>query len=191
VDLKNYSPPSLTQVITGSILGFVFLILSFKVIFPDFPIVFLNIIPAALSMVDFVVHETGHIVFGFAGMFIAVLGGTLAQLFFPTICSWLSFRKKQWISLSFFQFWLGQSLIQISKYIGDAQSQKLKLFSPGSIFGGPEPIHDWHYLLTTTGLLRADRLLSIFVFTVGLCVLCASVAIMFAWAAGFRNKWFT
>jgi hypothetical protein len=179
--------PSSMQIITGYGLSLVFFLLSIQVIFPAIHVPIIGIIPSAMSMVDFVIHEAGHLIFNFAGVFIGILGGTIAQLFMPIFCIFLSFRKKRLISLSFFLFWLGQSLIQISKYVGDAHTQDLKLFSPGSVFGGPKPIHDWNYLLSTAGLLWMDQILSGFVFLLGLCALIGSIGLFIAWGAG--SKW--
>lgn len=178
--------PSMLQQIFGTGMGLVFLLLSIQVLFPGIQMPIISIIPGALSMVDFVIHEVGHLVFNNAGVFIGILGGTLAQLFIPIVCSFLSYQKKQWISFSCFQFWFGQSLMQISNYIGDARSRDLKLFSPGSVFGGVDPIHDWNYLLSKTGLLWADQILAGMVFILGLCVLVVSFSLMFVW--GIRNR---
>lgn len=168
--------PSSMQIVTGYGLSLVFLVLSIQVIFPAIQVPIIGIIPSAMSMVDFVIHEAGHLIFNFTGIFIGILGGTIAQLFIPIFCSFLSFRKKRWVSLSFFQFWLGQSLIQISRYVGDARAQDLQLFSPGSVFGGPKPIHDWNYLLSTIGLLWMDHILAVFIFLLGLCALIGLLA---------------
>jgi hypothetical protein len=186
--LTNQKPVnSAIQMIIGTSLGLLLLILSIQVLFPVVKIPFFGILPGALSMVDFVIHEAGHLIFSFLGQFIGVMGGTLAQLFFPTVCLLLSLRRRQWVSVSVFLFWLGQSLVQISKYVGDAQTQSLKLFSPGSLFGGPEPIHDWHFLLDKTGLLWADHMLSGMVFLCGLVFLLGSAGLLFAWGVGWKR----
>jgi hypothetical protein len=188
MNLKPFIGVPIVQVFAGMGLGMLFLILTVQVLFPNIQISFLGIIPGSLSMVDFVVHEAGHLMFGFLGQFISVLGGTLAQLFIPITCILLSFRKRQWVNLSIFLFWLGQSLVQISRYAWDARTQELKLFSPGLMFGGPAPLHDWHYLLDKTGLLWADHIIGGIIFTGGLFALLASAGLLFAWGAGWKKS---
>jgi hypothetical protein len=181
------TPSTTEQIIIGFSVGTLLLILSVQVLFPDIQIPFIGIIPAALSTIDFVVHEVGHMVFGFLGQYFSVLGGTLAQLFLPTVCILLSFRRKQWATTSIFLFWLGQSLVQISRYVMDAETQKLKLFSPGSIFGGPKPIHDWNYLLGKVGLLWADQIIGGTIFLAGLTFLICSAGLLFYRAIYIRR----
>ncbi len=159
--MESYKKPenaiSASGIIIGFMTGIFFLLLGIQVIFPNLPIPILGIIVSAVSMVDFISHEMGHVLFVFFGSYIGVLCGTMAQLSIPSVCLIITFRRRQWFSISIFLFWVGQSLIQISTYIRDAQSQVLKLFSPGVILGGSKPIHDWHYLLDKTGLLWADH----------------------------------
>jgi hypothetical protein len=186
----NKSSPEISpgRLISCFMAGILFLLLGIQVLFPKLPVPILGIIVSAVSMVDFVAHEMGHVVFGFFGDFISVLGGTLAQLFIPLICLILTFRRRQWFSLSIFIFWVGQSLIQISTYVRDARSQTLRLFSPGSVFGGTSPIHDWHYLLDKTGLLWADQFLGWSIFSLGLVMLLLAAGIMFARGVGYLQK---
>ena len=40
-----------------------------------------------LHLIDLVFHEAGHIIFGFFGRFIAVLGGSLNQVLIPVVCT--------------------------------------------------------------------------------------------------------
>lgn len=172
-----------------SMIGFLFLLLGIQVLYPKLPVPFIGLIVSAFASVDFVVHEIGHVIFGFLGSFIGVMGGTLAQLFLPVICFFISFRRRQWVGISIFTFWIGQSLVQISAYIRDARTQTLKLFSPWSLLGGEQSIHDWHYLLEKTGLLPADQFLGWCVFMIGVLFLLASAGIMFARAIGYpRSK---
>jgi hypothetical protein len=139
-------------------------------------------------MVDFICHEIGHVVFGFMGEFVGMLGGTLGQLFLPSVCLLLTIRRCQWGTVSVFVFWIGQSLIQISVYIRDARSQSLKLFSPGALLGGGSPIHDWHYLLDKTHLLWADQFLGWSLFMLGLIIMLTSAGIMFARGVGVIGR---
>jgi hypothetical protein len=160
--------------------GLLFLVLSIQVLFPKITVPIVGIFVYAISLVDFVSHEMGHLVFNNFGDFLAVLGGTAAQLFLPTVCLILTFRRKQWFTVSLFAFWVGQSLVQVSTYIRDARTQQLKLFSPGMIFGASNPIHDWHFVLDKLNLLWADQFLGWMVYLLGLSMLFSAAGLMFA-----------
>jgi hypothetical protein len=167
------------KLILYSMAGFLFLFLGIQVVYPILTIPFLRIIVSAVASIDFIAHEFGHVIFSFLGSFIGVLGGTLAQLFIPVVCLYMSFRRRRWFNISIFTFWVGQSLIQISSYVRDSQTQVLKLFSPWSLLGGGNAIHDWHYLLDETGLLWADQFLGWSIFILGLAFLFLAAGIMF------------
>ncbi len=189
----NESRFNLSQQYSGRMLGYMlagllFLLMSVQAIFTKISVPIIGLFVGAMSMVDFVSHEMGHILLGFFGDFIAVLGGTLAQLFLPSICLLLTARRKQWFLISLFAFWVGQSLIQVSTYVMDARAQQLKLFSPGALFGSGSPIHDWHYILEKTGLLWADQYLGGMIFILGLSLLFSAAGLMFARAVNIIPK---
>jgi hypothetical protein len=98
-----------------------------------------------LDYVNLAFHEAGHVFLGFFGRFISMLGGTVFQLLFPVICLVHLKRRGANLGWQLCLFWLGQSLLNISIYAGDAINQALPLV------GGGE--HDWTYLLTETGLI--------------------------------------
>lgn len=177
---------SSVRFILFSIAGIGFLLFGVQVIFPRISIPFFNLIYYAFTLVDFISHEMGHIVAGFLGKFIGVLGGTLAQIFLPFVCLLLVMKRKQSFLIALFSSWLGENLIQISIYVRDARTQTLELFSPGVLFGGSNPIHDWNYLLGQTGLLWADQILGWIIWTAGCILLLLSAVLMFARVSGLR-----
>ncbi|AKU91648.1 hypothetical protein [Vulgatibacter incomptus] len=105
---------------------------------------------------DLGIHELGHIIFAPFGRFVGVLGGSLAQVMAPLASVAVFLRQRDYFGISFCFLWLGASLHELARYVGDARAQELPLVSP---FGG-EPIHDWHYLLATVGALRLDTALA-------------------------------
>ncbi|MCA1556391.1 MAG: hypothetical protein LC747_06845, partial [Acidobacteria bacterium] len=48
-------------------------------------------------------------------------------------------------------FWVGESLLNVSIYAGDALALQLPLL------GGEDTIHDWNHLLGSTGLLSSTH----------------------------------
>ena len=51
-----------------------------------------------LHGVNLIFHEAGHVIFGFFGEFIAVLGGSLNQVLIPLIAAVAFLRTRQWAS---------------------------------------------------------------------------------------------
>jgi hypothetical protein len=146
-----------------------------ETVFPQVQIPLIGLLLSALSLLSFLIHEAGHPLFGLLGAFIGALGGTLAQLLFPLGVGALAFSRRQLV-WTFFIFWAGQGLTEISRYIGDARAQQLPLFAPQTVFGGASPTHDWNYLLGALGLLPYDHVLAAVVFAAGLLLMALAVA---------------
>jgi hypothetical protein len=97
--------------------------------------------------VNLVIHEAGHIVFMPFGGLITVAGGSLFQIIIPAAFVIYFYRRGQVYSAALVLFWVGESLLNVSVYAGDALDLQLPLL------GGEDSIHDWNYLLSSTGLL--------------------------------------
>jgi hypothetical protein len=100
---------------------------------------------------DLVIHEAGHVFFSLFGKFIYTLGGTLMQIIIPSIIAGFFFRNNYRTGVQVGLLWLGQNIINISVYAADARAQKLPLL------GGNKVYHDWHYMLSSLGLLEFDK----------------------------------
>jgi hypothetical protein len=116
-----------------------------------------------LDLVNLGFHEAGHIFLGFFGRFIMMSGGTIFQLLIPGIC--LAHLKLRGANLGWqlCLFWIGENLLNISIYAGDAVRQALPLV------GGGE--HDWAYLLTEMHLIAHTDGVSMFIFLCGSAVI--------------------
>src|SRR5512143_2425442 len=73
--------------------------------------------PGMIDNVDLVIHEAGHMLFGWFGEFLQVLGGTIGQLFVPIAFTVYFYLRKEFFSSSVTLFWIGQNLFNISVYI--------------------------------------------------------------------------
>jgi len=100
------------------------------------------------------IHELGHLVTIPLGQFISIASGSLIQCLAPVAGYFMFRRQGDWFALGVAAWWLGTNLHDVAAYAGDARSQSLTLVTP---FGGGEIIHDWHYLLSHTGLLEWDH----------------------------------
>ncbi len=94
------------------------------------------------------IHETGHLVFAWGGDILHVLGGTILQLVFPLAVAITFHRRQDGVGTATGLWWLGQSQVNVARYVADARAQELPLV------GGGE--HDWSFLLATWDMLDAD-----------------------------------
>ena len=105
-----------------------------------------------LHLIDLVFHEAGHVIFGFFGRFIAVLGGSAMQVLVPLVCTMAFLTRRQPAAAAATLFWTGQSLADVAVYVADGKAMALPLLAEGLI-------HDWNYILGRLGWLdHASRL---------------------------------
>jgi hypothetical protein len=101
-----------------------------------------------LDSLDLAIHEAGHLVFGFDGETLMLLGGTLMQLLVPVAFAIALWRQGDRHGATVPVWWLGQNCWNVAVYISDARTQELPLV------GGGE--HDWAQLLGAAGWLEHD-----------------------------------
>ncbi len=104
---------------------------------------------------NFAVHEAGHPLVGVFSARLAVYGGTLAQLLFPAACMVEFWRRRETLSYALCGIWLGQSLLNVARYMADARAMGLPLAGFGE-----HSLHDWNLILSRWGLLREDVLIA-------------------------------
>jgi len=127
-----------------------------------------------IDSLDLIFHEAGHTLFIFFGQFLHILSGSFFQVFFPLVfVIYFSLFRKEFFSASFLLFWVGQSIINVSIYMGDAVKQQLPLL------GGDGSIHDWNYILSTLNLLKYTDVLANLTLATGKLVILAAVFFCF------------
>ncbi|MEO8441206.1 MAG: hypothetical protein ABI547_01845 [Betaproteobacteria bacterium] len=100
---------------------------------------------------NFAVHEAGHPLAAVFSARFAVYGGTFAQLLFPLICMFEFWRRRWTVSYALCGIWLGQSLLNVARYVADARTMELPLKGFTD-----HPMHDWNVILLRWGLLTHD-----------------------------------
>lgn len=115
-----------------------------------------------LDHFNLLLHEGGHGIFKLFGDFIYTLGGTLMQIIIPFLFIYFFVRNEKKIGVQLSLIWLGQNLLNISVYAGDALERKLPLL------GGKKVYHDWTHLLNQTGLILYAKEVSYFFFGLGI-----------------------
>ena len=126
--------------------------------------------------VDLIIHEAGHVVFMPFGEFITVAGGSLFQLIMPAAFALYFYRRGQPFSAALVLFWLGQSLLNVAVYAGDALRLELPLL------GGQDSVHDWNYMLDRLGLLASSEVIG------GGLRVCGTVLIVAAGLCAFSRS---
>lgn len=95
-------------------------------------------------------HEFGHLLFMPLGEFMMILGGSLFQVLLPLMLTLVFVvKQKDTFAGSITLWWCGQSFIDVSPYIADAEYRALPL-----VGGGGEESHDWGNLLTMLSALE-------------------------------------
>ena len=126
---------------------------------------------AFIHGIDLVFHEAGHVLFGFFGEFLAVLGGSLTQVLMPVIATVAFLRTRQWASAAVTLFWTGQSLTDVAIYAADGRAKALPLLAEGLI-------HDWNYLLGRLGLLQSAEIVGRLIFALGALTMLAALLLL-------------
>lgn len=106
-----------------------------------------------IDNVNLPIHEGGHLLFGWGGEFLGVLGGTLLQWLVPFLLASYFFYQRQTTAFVFCLFFFFENWLYTATYMADARAQALPLVSVG---GGDEVTHDWFYLFSHWGVLAHD-----------------------------------
>lgn len=128
-----------------------------------------NFIPL-LDHFTLLIHEGGHGIFGIFGSFIYTLGGSLMQILIGLLFIYYFYSNNKKIGIQISLVYLGENLLNISKYAADAQAQKLPLL------GGNKVYHDWTFLLNKMNILEYDQ--TVGYFFVGLAIFSFIIAML-------------
>jgi hypothetical protein len=101
-----------------------------------------------LDNANLMVHEAGHLMFGWAGYYTQILGGTLGQLSVPLACMLFFIRRGETTAVAATMFWTFENLLYVATYMADARRSALPLV------GGDES--DWTILFSHWGVLQHD-----------------------------------
>jgi len=106
-----------------------------------------------LSLVDFGIHEFGHLLFAWAPWQVTAFAGSFVQVAFPfALAVYFGFRRNELWAAAPLLAWSGSSLRNVAVYIADAPYQRLELW------GGEGVLHDWAQLLQGKPMMHADQI---------------------------------
>ena len=126
-----------------------------------------------IDNVNLIVHESGHLLFGWFGPTLGLWGGTLMELLVPMLLAFYFAFNRQTTGAAFCAFFLFENLLYISVYMADARTQDLPLVTVGDPENGG---HDWFNIFSQLGLLQRDTAIAGVVKAVGWVGMLATVA---------------
>ena len=117
-----------------------------------------------IDSANLIVHESGHLLFGWFGPKLGLWGGTLMELLVPLALTLYFAFHRQTTGAAFTTFFFFENFLYISVYAGDARAQVLPLVTVGDTSEGA---HDWFRILSSLGLLQQDTAIAGAIKTVG------------------------
>jgi hypothetical protein len=107
-----------------------------------------------IDHVNLVVHEGGHLLFGWFGATLGLWGGTLLQWLVPALLATYFFWQRQITGACFCLFMLFENFLYTATYMADARAQLLDLVTVGG--GDCDSLHDWFNIFSSLGVLQHD-----------------------------------
>ena len=126
-----------------------------------------------IDFANLVVHEGGHLLFGWFGRTLGLWGGTILQWLVPLLLSAYFFRERQPAAFVFCLFFFFENWIYTATYMADARAMDLPLVTTGD----PNFVeHDWNTIFSSLGLLQYDTAIATVVRLAGWGGMLGSVA---------------
>jgi hypothetical protein len=123
---------------------------------------------------NLVVHEGGHLLFGWFGKTIGLWGGTILQWMVPLLLAAYFFHERQTAAFAFCLFFFFENWLYTATYMADARAMVLPLVSAGG--GDSDYIeHDWNTIFESLGVLAYDTKIGAVVNFLGWCGMLATV----------------
>ena len=119
-----------------------------------------------IDMVNLVIHEGGHNLFGWFGPTLGLWGGTLLQLLVPFLLACSFFKQRQIPGFIFSLFFFFENWLNIATYMADARAMQLPLVTTGD---SEFVKHDWNTIFGSLGLLEYDTKIAATVRLLGWC----------------------
>jgi hypothetical protein len=130
-----------------------------------------------IDLANLVVHEGGHLLFGWLGPIPGLWGGTILQWLVPFLLATYFFTQRQAAAFVFALFFFFENWLYTATYMADARAMDLPLVTVGD----PDfAEHDWNTIFSSWGVLQHDTTIAGAVRLLGWCGMLGIVAWM-AW----------
>lgn len=125
-----------------------------------------------IDSVNLIVHEGGHLLFGWFGPTLGIWGGTLLQWLAPLLLAGYFFTQRQPTGFAFCLFFFFENWLYTATYMADARAMSLPLVTVGD----PDfAEHDWNTIFSGLGVLPYDTRIAAIVRLLGWCGMLATV----------------
>jgi hypothetical protein len=119
-----------------------------------------------IDSANLVVHEGGHLLFGWFGRTLGLWGGTILQWLVPLLLAAYFFRERQLAAFVFCMFFFFENWLYTATYMADARAMALPLVTAGD---SDYIEHDWNTIFTSLGVLQYDTTIGGIVRVMGWC----------------------
>jgi hypothetical protein len=126
-----------------------------------------------IDSANLVVHEGGHLLFGWFGPTLGLWGGTILQWLVPLMLAAYFFRERQPAAFVFCMFFFFENWLYTATYMADARAMALPLVTTGD---SDYVEHDRNTIFSSLGLLPYDTRIAAIVRVMGWCGMLASTA---------------
>ncbi len=134
-----------------------------------------------IDSANLVVHEGGHLLFGWFGPTLDLWGGTILQWLVPLLLAAYFFRERQTAAFVFCLFFFFENWLCTATYMADARAMVLPLVTAGN---SDYVEHDWNTIFSSLGVLQYDTTIAAVVRFMGWCGMLGSAA----WLAARLRK---
>ena len=117
-----------------------------------------------IDLANLVVHEGGHLLFGWFGPTLGLWGGTILQWLVPLLLAAYFFSQGQATAFAFCSFFFFENWLYTATYMADARAMVLPLVTAGD---SDYIEHDWHAIFSSLGVLQYDTKIAAFVSFLG------------------------
>jgi hypothetical protein len=119
-----------------------------------------------IDSANLVVHEGGHLLFGWLGPTLGLWGGTILQWLVPFLLAAYFYTQRQTAAFVFCTFFFFENWLYTATYMADARAMDLPLVTVGD----PDFVeHDWHTIFSSLGVLQQDTTIAGVVRLLGWC----------------------
>lgn len=106
-----------------------------------------------VDLANLVVHEGGHLLFGWFGETLGIWGGTILQWSVPLLLAGYFYMERHIAGFTFCAFFFFENLLYTATYMCDARAMALPLVTAGD---SDYIEHDWHTIFSRMGVLQYD-----------------------------------
>jgi hypothetical protein len=136
-----------------------------------------------IDLANLVVHEGGHMLFGWFGPTLGLRGGTLLQWLVPFLLAAYFLTQRQTTAFAFCSFFFFENWLYTATYMADARAMILPLVTTGN----PDNVeHDWKAIFSSLGVLQYDTTIAGVVRFLGWCGM-VGVVVWLVWQ-GLRSE---